>query len=174
MAYKVALSGNYATHLAALIQAVNKTDGDVLELGIGTFSTPYLHYPCLVSKRHLTSYDNEKGWVRKFATSKHSSHMYQGSYHDLFYVKNWDDAEIERPWDVALVDHSPDHRRIVEIKRLANFAKYIVVHDTNGRFDKKYHYSKVYPLFKYKTDWVKEERHATVLSNFVNLDDFWK
>lgn len=173
MAYKMNLSGNYGTHLGALIAAVNKTSGDVLELGIGIFSTPYLHYQCLVSKRHLVSYDNDKGWVKRFAMPNSSHHEYEGPYHKLVFVENWDDADIEKPWDVALVDHSPSERRIVDIKRLANLAKYIVIHDSNERFDREYRYSQIYPLFKYRKIWDKDERRADVLSNFADLKDLW-
>jgi hypothetical protein len=75
---------------------------------------------------------------------------------------------------VALVDHSPSERRKVDIKRLTKFAKYIVVHDANGRKDKQYGYSKIYPLFKYKKIWSKDGTHTVVLSNFVDLKNLWK
>jgi hypothetical protein len=94
-------------------------------LGTGVFSTPYLHYECLLSGRKLVSYDNDKAWLAKFTTSGGGNHYYhQKPHHKLYYVEDWDDADIERPWDVALVDHSPSERRKVDIKRLTKFAKY--------------------------------------------------
>lgn len=174
MAYNMTLSGNYGTHLAPLIQAVNKTDGDILEMGIGIFSTPYLHYQSLLTKRHLTSIDNEEGWVNRFKSSNVSGHRYQGKYHDLLYIANYDDAPIDKPWDVALIDHSPSARRIVDIKRLAHLAQYIIIHDSTPRKEREYHYGEIYPLFKYKTDWLEDANPATVLSNFNDLTDFWK
>ena len=174
MSYKIYVSGNYGTHLAPLIAAVNKTHGDILELGIGIFSTPYLHYQSLLSKRHLISYDNDRKWVKRYADHPFYAHMYYGPYHELIYVANWDEAKIEKPWDVALIDHSPSERRVIEIKRLANLTKYIIVHDSNPKKDKEYHYSEIYPLFKYRTDWDKDANPATVLSNFIDLSDFWK
>jgi len=172
---KMRISGNYGTHLAPLIQCMGRTHGDVLEMGMGYFSTPYLHYQCLLSERHLTSYDNDKGWVKRFSYSTFSNHKYQGRYHDLIYVKSFDDAKIEKPWDVALIDHSPSERRIVDVRRLSDYAKYIVIHDSNddrhGR--KEYKYQEVYPLFKHRKVWDKEDRHATVLSNFESLEDLW-
>ncbi len=167
------LSGTYGTHLAPLIQAVNKTTGNVLEMGIGIFSTPYLHYQCFVSKRHLTSYENNPSWMKRFSTHPFYGHVYQGPYHDFFCVNDWDEADIEKPWDVALIDHSPSERRIVDIKRLAPFAKYIIIHDSNENQERVYHYSQIYPLFKYKTVWDKDKNHATVLSNFHDLANFW-
>ncbi|MBP7119388.1 hypothetical protein KBA63_04870 [Candidatus Woesebacteria bacterium] len=174
MAYHMTLSGNYGTHLAPLIQAVNKTDGDILEIGLGIFSTPYLHYQSFLSKRNLTSIDNVEGWVNRFKSSHVSGHMYEGPYHKLITVNNWNEADIEKPWDVVLIDHSPSERRIEEVKRLANLAKYIIIHDSNPRKDREYHYSQIYPLFKYRTDWTGDANPATVLSNFVDLKDFWE
>ena len=150
------------------------TDGDVLELGTGVFSTPYLHYECLLNKRSLVSYDNDEAWLLKFTTALSGNHNYHKKpHHDLRYVEKWDDADIERPWDVALIDHSPSERRRADIKRLAKFAKYIVAHDCNGMSDGQYGYSKIYPLFKYKKIWDKDGTHTVVLSNFKDLKDLW-
>jgi len=165
----VRVSGNYGTHLAALIKTMSLTDGDVLELGMGVFSTPFLHYQCILSDRKLVSYDNEEAWIQWFI-----KYGYQNKNHEIKYVKEWDDADIERPWDVVLVDHSPGHRRIEEVKRLAKWAKYIIIHDANERHDKEYRYSTIYPLFKYKKTWIEDVRHTVVLSNFVDLKNLWK
>lgn len=175
MSYKINLSGKYGTHLGPLIAVVNKTDGDILELGIGIFSTPYLHYQSLLSKRTLVSYDNDKNWVKKFAAHPYYQHMYEGPYHKLIYVENWGDADIEKPWDVVLADHSPSERRKVDIKRLANLAQYIVIHDSNDdrHYQREYGYEEIYPLFKYKKVWDKDDNHATLLSNFHNLENLW-
>ena len=76
---------------------------------------------------------------------------------------------------MALIDQSPDHSRHEEAKRLAKWAKYIVIHDSNeGKGYEQYRYNEIYPLFKYKSVWDKDNNHATVLSNFVDLKDFWK
>ncbi len=172
MAYQMTLSGNYGTHLPLLIQAVNKTTGPILEMGTGIFSTPYLHYQGILSKRNITSYDNDLGWLQKFSVSNHHAHMYEGPYHEFTYIDDWDKADIQRNWDVALIDHSPSERRIVDIKRLSNFAKYIIIHDSHPRHERVYHYSQIYPLFKYRADWTQDANPATVLSNFVDLTDF--
>ncbi len=160
------ISTRYGSHLPVLLKIVPKTKGDVLELGTGTFSTPVLHYLCVLAKRHLVSYDNDKEWLNIWG-------RYQCEYHDIKFVNNWDEAKIEKKWDVALVDHSPDFRRVKEIKRLANLAKYIVIHDANGRWERNYYYSTIYPLFKYKKIWDKDDTHTVVLSNFVSLEDLW-
>lgn len=166
------ISGNYGTHMGPLIKVMELTDGDVLELGVGYFSTPYLHYKCLLDKRHLVSYDNDKGWIRRFADSDFYNHFYRGEYHDFRYTQDWN-IDLDKPWDVALVDLSPDEMRKETVKKLANLAKYIVIHDSNKELERNYHYSEIYPLFKYKRVWDKDPRHATILSNFFNLEDLW-
>jgi len=166
-------SGSYATHLGPLIACINKTDGDVLELGMGLFSTPYLHYACTIGKRSLLSLDNDKEWVRKFASSDFSHFLYENQYHHLQYIENWDETPIDKEWDVVLVDQTPDSARKESVKRLANLVQYIIIHDTNERHEKNYYYSEIYPLFKHKRVWDKDDRHATVLSNFRDLSDLW-
>ncbi len=168
---KLITSLGYSTHLAGLIRAVLLTDGDVLEVGTGIFSTPILHHICVPAKRKLVSYDNNMEWIEWCKAKRHSLEC---KYHEINYIENWDEAKIERPWDVALIDHEPEERRIEEIKRLANFAKYIIVHDSYPKWDWKFRYSEIYPLFKYKTDTRGYYPPSVVLSNFIDLTDFWE
>jgi len=147
---------------------MSKTTGDVLELGMGVFSTPYLHYQCILSKRRLVSYENFKEWM-KFFTDYH----YENKYHEINFVEKYADAKIEKPWDVALIDQTPDSSRAEEIRRLKDFVKYIVIHDSNPSNYKVTNYDKIYPLFKYKADWHGDNNRSTVLSNLVDLKDFW-
>jgi hypothetical protein len=46
-------------------------------------------------------------------------------------------------------------------------------YDSNEEHEKTYHYSEIYPLFKFKRVWDKDDRHATVLSNYSDLEDLW-
>lgn len=168
-------SGSYATHLGSLIACINKTQGDVLELGIGLFSTPYLHYACTVGKRNLLSLENDAGWLKTFKRSDFMHFLYENEYHKLEHVDNYENSPlIQKEWDLVLVDQTPDDSRKESVKKLANLAKYIIVHDSNERHEKNYHYSEIYPLFKYRRTWKKDDRFADVLSNFVPLDDLWE
>ena len=169
MATSMKVSLRYGTHLPCLIKAMEKTTGDVLELGMGVFSTPYLHYKCMLSGRKLVSYENFKEWMQFFEKYKYANPL-----HEINFIEKYSDAPIMKQWDLVLIDQTPDSSRAEEVKRLANVAKYIVIHDSNGNMDSNYHYSEIYPLFKYKTVWDKDSNHATVLSNFVDLVDFWK
>lgn len=169
MGTQIRVSTRYGTHLPCLIKAMEKTKGDVLELGMGVFSTPYLHYQCMLSKRKLVSYENFEPWMKFFSTK----YGYQDEYHELIFVNDYKDAKIDKPWDVVLIDQTPDISRSETIIRLADKAKYIIIHDSSPKFDVQYGYNKIYPLFKYRTNWTKDSNNATVLSNFVDLKDFW-
>ena len=168
MATRMNVSCRYGTHLPALIKAMGKTTGDVLELGMGVFSTPYLHYQCMLSNRKLLSVENFPDWAGFF-----KKYGYENASHQILVVDEYKNAPIDKEWDLVLVDQTPDSSRIVEARRLANLAKFMVIHDSNGRYENVYHYSEIYSLFKYRTIWDKDSNHATVLSNFVDLKDFW-
>jgi hypothetical protein len=166
---RLPVSLNYATHLPALMRALERSGYCwILEMGMGVFSTPFLHYESWVRGWPLFSYDNDTEWAKFFIAQGYSDYP-----HEIRIVTDWDKADLGHEWGVALVDHSPGSRRRVDIARLAHNAHYIVAHDANGRYDKEYRYSEVYPLFKYKTVWDAEARHTVVLSNFHDLGDFW-
>ena len=162
------VSIRYSTFLPVLMEVMNRTDGDVLELGGGVFSTPVLHWMCETKKRNLLTIESDKNWIRFL------QQYYRTDHHKFLYVENWDDCKdaINKKWDVALVDHSPSGRRVEEIKQLANLAKYIVAHDSDPWKDKTYRYSTIYPLFKYKYNFGEVDHNTVLLSNFVNLEDF--
>ncbi|HLG90830.1 MAG TPA: hypothetical protein VI336_01570 [Candidatus Saccharimonadales bacterium] len=155
----------WGSHLPVLMRIISITDGDVLEMGMGLYSTPYLHWACF-NKRKLVSYDNEPEY---FNMNKE----YKDALHEVHFVDDWDKADIEKPWDLALIDHGPPERRGEDIMRLANLVKYIIVHDTHWKQDKHYHYKEnVFPFFKYRYDYEEVRPTTTVLSNLVDLKDF--
>lgn len=166
MATNINVSIRYSTHIPVVLEAMKRTTGDVLELGPGVFSTPLLHWLCDRQKRHLLTVEHDPKWFR------FCSKYYRTKYHKHQLVSNYDEAEIDKEWDVALIDHSPSGRRIVEIRRLANLAKYIIIHDSEEWKDYEYHYSRVYPLFKYRYNFKEADHETTVVSNLVDLKDF--
>lgn len=141
---------------------LEETEGPVLELGMGLYSTPLLDLLCHEEKRELVSYDDDKEWYSQ-------NKEWESDYHKVFLIDNYDEADIEnRHWSVVLVDHKPAIRRITEVKRLANKADYIIIHDTEPECDKFFKYSRIYPLFKYKFHYSKTRPHTTILSNFYD------
>lgn len=169
MGMRMDVSIRYSTHLPVLMEAMKRTTGDVLELGPGVFSTPVLHWLCKEQDRYLLTVESDKKW------SWFCRQYYDTPRHQHLWVEgNWDQAKwaISKPWDVVLIDHSPSERRVTEIALLKDLAKYIIIHDADERKDKEYHYSSIYPLFKYKYYFGEVEPATVVLSNFIDLKDF--
>lgn len=161
--FRLSKSLHYSTHLPLLIEVVTHTRGDVLEMGTGIFSTPVLHWLCSPNKRSLVSYESDPHYYETFK-------QFEDEYHRVIHIPDWDAAEIEQPWDVAFIDHSPMARRKVDVARLANHARYIVIHDSDWRSEKYYQWKEIYPLFSAVYEHKKTIKpRASVLSNFDDL-----
>ena len=122
-----------ATHIPMLVKTFELTSGDVLELGSGFFSTTLLRWLCQMHRRTLYSFELSNFWYQK-------AMVRPVPFHKVIKIDNWNEAKIEKHWGMVLVDHSPDERRWVEIKRLANLAEYMIIHDRNLSYVKKYGY----------------------------------
>ena len=156
---------SWGSHIPVLVDVFNNSEGPVLELGTGPFSTPLLHALCVNSKRILVSYENHPEFF-----SMHAPFIEE--FHQIKLVDDWDKTEIEDiRWGLAFVDHRPAERRKVETKRLMNSADYIVIHDSEPKLMRHYRYDLIYPLFKYRLDYILRPScaHTTVLSNLKDL-----
>jgi hypothetical protein len=154
-----------ATHIPILVKTFELTKGDVLELGSGYFSTSILRWLCQMHRRTLYSYESSNFWYQKVIKAP-------VPFHKVIKVSDWNEAKIEKHWEMVLIDHSPDERRWVDIKRLANLAEYIVIHDSNFSAVKHYGYERIWGLFKYRYDYTKLNPNTAVVSNFHNLKGF--
>lgn len=152
----------YCSYYAPLVKALQEIDGDVLELGAGISSTSFLHWMCLDQGRNLFSYENHDLYYR-------IAKKCESDTHKVFKVDRWEDIDIERPWGVVLIDLAPAIRRKEEARRLAPYAQCILLHDSQGRSRKHYHYEEIVPLFKYRYGYVKALPQTLVLSNFVDV-----
>lgn len=160
------LHKKYCSFIPALMKSLEMVDGDVLELGAGIYSTLLLHWICFDSNRLLVTYENGEKY---YDMVKHC----ESDLHKVIFVEDWDVIDIEKYWGVALIDHAPAIRRKDDIKRLANYTGAIVVHDSQGRSRKHYHYEEIYPLFKYKCGYAKALPHTVVLSNFIDVTNWF-
>lgn len=99
------------------------------------------------------------------------ANLFRADFHKVEHVKDWDAIDLSRQWSVAFVDHSPNTRRIADIKRLTH-SDYVVVHDTELRRAKDYNYAEIFPLFKYHYKYRDVYPHTSVLSNKHDLSGF--
>lgn len=161
--YVTRYSPTWATHIPILIKVMELSHGPVLELGMGIYSTPLLHILCQNSHRELASYEDVPHWYeahKNYRTRKHSINL----------VDKWERVPIEKThWGVVFIDHA-DNRRAIDAWR-ARYADYVILHDSNDHNEKAYHYSRIYPSFKYRYNFRRLSPHTTVLSNFFDLAD---
>lgn len=159
----------FCSHLPLLMAVMARTDGSVLELGMGYGSSLYLHWACAARPRDIVSYENSPEWYENFG--RHfARHGYV--WHQVLSVDDFALADIERPWSVAFIDSSPAKTRVPLIRRLADWADYIVIHDTEARVESEFQYDRIYPLFRWRYDYADHAPYSAVLSNRVDLTDF--
>lgn len=156
-----------ATHLPLLVRVFDASQGDVLEMGTGYFSTLVLRWLCEMFERELWSYESDARYYRRAA-------LKAKPYHHVIYTPNFDEAQIERPWGMAFIDHGPNGRRKTDIRRIADRAEYIVIHDTqpgkHADLPTDYDYDSIWPLFRWRYDYTKVLPWTSAVSNFHDLE----
>lgn len=139
---------DWGNHRVLLWEALEETQtGEVIEMGLGGESTPYLHEYCKANNRTLYSFEYDAEWLEQY---KH----FRSDNHIMVQLSDWDKAKDICPNpSVILIDHSPGERRIVDIERFKDIKGILVVHDTQTQpTAADYGYESVWPLFKYKAD----------------------
>lgn len=154
---------DWGSHLPVLIKLIPRTTGNILELGTGWYSTPFLHWLCMDQDRQLVSYENDKEYYKLFKPA-------ENELHKVIFVDTWIEADIKKEWGVAFIDFRPKLERRKAVRDLANLAKYIIIHDSDPEINRFYNYTSIYSLFKYRFDYKKFSPNTTVLSNFKDLE----
>lgn len=154
---------HWGSHIPILIKVFEHTKGDILELGMGVYSTPLLFWLCVDSGRKLVSYDNNEKYfdmVGRNNNPLHESHL----------ITDWNTIDIEKNWDIVFIDTEPMDMRAKLTKRVAKLATFIILHDTQPKEEIYYHYEDIYPMFRNRYDYIKFKPYTTVLSNFESLE----
>lgn len=147
------------SHLPILSRLITLTEGPVLELGCGHYSTPFLHWACFPD-RPLVTMESDKSWydfLREF----------EKPWHQIVWVEDWDKVTLSEKWSIAFVDHSPSERRWKEVEKLTH-AEYVVAHDAENNSNWKYKYFKAYTKFQYRWKYMADGRSpfTAVYSNY--------
>jgi hypothetical protein len=157
----------YGSHMPVLISVMSKTNGPVLELGGGWYSTSFLHWACRYKRRLLVTCDNSKqflDYLMPFASDRHLFKL----------VEDWDTFDLSEPWNVVFVDQKPPFGRSTVLPKLVN-ADYVIVHDTEMKHYPKYGFTEeMFNLFKYRYDYHRAYPYTSVLSNKYELQDIMK
>lgn len=148
---------NYSTHLPMLLLALQQTNGDVVELGSGEYSTPLLRRYCQENNRGFYTYDNNEEWASKTSS---------------VWIKDWAvHTEWKRKCGVMFIDLAPGDYRwkaMIEAKDLADI---VVVHDSEEVGLGDYQLRRAFPHFNYRLNHNRLGPGAgtSAVSNKINL-----
>jgi hypothetical protein len=153
---EIAADNAWGTHQSILKRLVEITNGPVVEMGMGDWSTPMLHELCSKGGRRLLSLESDPQWADKFKHLK-------GPLHEIIVIRDWRIAPIMGvKWDVAFVDNWPGKTRMQNILRLSPRARYIITHDTEPDVQSDYDYD--FSQFKYRIDFKRLVPWTTIVS----------
>ena len=145
--------------MTLLIKALAATEGTVVEVGGGVFSTPLLHWLCKMQDRRLITYENEQQYYD-------FSREFQSRQHSIRLIKDWDEMDFKSHRGVVFIDHHPEARRGLDALRFKD-ADIIVMHDTER--PEKYNYDGVWEHFKYVYHWKDGKPWTSMVSNKIDV-----
>lgn len=120
----------WGSHLPALAACFSASIGSIVEVGVGHFSTPFLHALCAPASRALFSIEDDNQWAEPFqqAYSAGSHYFLIGDYDEI--LPNFVDAYRLKPFGFAFIDNSPGgERRARDLKVLLPVSQFVIVHD---------------------------------------------
>jgi hypothetical protein len=164
---RVLSDANWSTHMIPLITCALNTDGPILEMGVGDFSTPLLHSICSKNARFILSAEMDENWLNLFLDL-------EKNWHQFIHVKtaeDWDNIGNEINWSIVFIDHSPGERRIFDIKRLRKNTDIFVVHDSQ---QPSYGYEPELSSFRYKYIYERYATKTTLVSDKVDIRKFFE
>lgn len=152
--------GEYGTHLVPLIAAVMATKGDVLELGMGDFSTPVLHEVLRNTTRQIFSIENDGNWYVNFIDLQSDNHSIVNAHYSHI-------VKINKVFSVILVDNAPAEDRIKCLAEFREKAEIFVVHDTDKM--RYYGYEPIFETFRYRNTYERYIKSTTLLSDTIDV-----
>ena len=169
----------YGSNSIPLVVTSLVTTGDLLELGMGSFSTPLLHKLAVDTKKQVVSIDTNIDWVNNFIFYNKTMN------HKIYCMPNFEfieqklGLEDNKRWGIVLVDHINAVGRAFDAKKYANKAEIVLVHDAEKTVEHGYKYeqNKIRDPFKYVCKfsvYTKKDRSVYVstllLSNYHNFE----
>lgn len=160
-----------ATHNGLLAMAINKFQGPVLELGVGHYSTPMIHFMCM--DRWVVSMDTDPGWLgffeQHFRTANHQFVCTNGTPPSNSW---WMIQEmVRKSWGVVFVDHAPAEDRVKCIRMLRGTAGCFVVHDAEP-VSKCYEWGDIFDTFKYKRYYDRYGNGTMIVSDMKEVGEY--
>jgi len=164
---KFPLDHHYGSHTIVLLAVLYVTkSGPILELGMGSDSSPLLHRLAMDQKRLLISADSDVRWINYY-----SNYTVNNTLHKLKHVAVSSEMGIEwatsgladqQAWSVVFIDHRPGPRRLYELMLYADRSDIVILHDTEKSL--LYKYEKGLALYPYQYRFTKLKTYTDILS----------
>lgn len=155
----------FSTHIPILLACLRKTEGPILELGSGWFSTPVLS--AFATGRFVRTVEANPEWYSRIMQIAGYQPI-TNHRHQVLFAPNYDDAPIDdHDWGIVLLDHEPPARRGVDAERLRGKCRLMIGHDSEHP---AYGYDEVFGRFRYRYTYSRAVPWTTVVSDIDPLD----
>lgn len=110
----------YATHLEALVNAALESDGDILELGCGDYSTPVLSAIAKHRGNKLVVNASDPAWASRYK-----------DFAEIVIV-DWKTWQPKGKWGMIFLDNE-EHQpyRLMRVPKLLEHTPIVVMHDAD-------------------------------------------
>ncbi|UJR38416.1 hypothetical protein I4U23_031084 [Adineta vaga] len=165
---KFPLDNAYGSHAIVLLAAAYATEsGAILELGMGSTSTPILHCVSTEQKRFVLSADSDIRWVNHFISLYGNSTLHQMMHVDVQSQMGveWARADIHSAatWSIVFIDHRPGPRRQFDLFGYSSRSTLVILHDTEQ--SALYNYGTGLRAYPYQYRFTKLKTYTDVLSS---------
>lgn len=149
----------WGSHLMPLMACCAASNGAVLEVGMGDYSTPLLHSYCVAAGRLLVSVETNTEWREKFRWCETPNHR-------IPFINDYSDLRIfmHQHFGVVFLDQSHGDRRAGDAMLFRDSAEYIVIHDAQAD-DVMGPLKTILPQFQFNRMYDRYFPHTMVLSN---------
>jgi len=146
---------DYDSHLPLLKMCLDVTEGGIVELGSGIYSTILLRGYAMKHDRHFRTFDSKQDWAEITKSQ---------------YIKDWEGEQWVIPCGLVFIDEAPGEHRKISIEKYRGIADILVIHDTEPTADYVYGLSEILKSFKYRYDYTPIGKpHTTAVSDVIDV-----
>jgi len=145
----------YGSHQPMLIHILDNTKGNIIEFGMGFYSTHLLHWYGKLANRYVLSVETDTIWFGQYDCNKILITPER--------IKEYDFTKMN--FSVALIDGTPNEFRQKFIEVMKDRVDYFVVHDTDEEWKDIYKYD--FSMFNDVYHFRDIKPNTSILSNKV-------
>ena len=119
----------YGSHVLALLPCLHWTQGPVLEVGAGYYSTSLLSL--YSQSRYCRTLESDRHWLEKVRNFFPGTDISENKGHEFLHVENYRDAIMDdRDWDIVFIDQGDHADRVETALRMKGKSRLVILHDT--------------------------------------------